>query len=162
MNNVDAGFVGMDEQAAEERLADEFAMTVDPDARLQPNPALRARQAKQAELVSPALGLNKAEAILAQQLYGKKPQLKRVFQLLDKDRSGALSLGEFENAIAQFGLQLGRGELEMLLAKYDSSGDKEISWGEFIDSVGDFLVKNPTNDRHLGIDLIDKEDERDS
>jgi len=136
-------------------------MTVDPEARLKNNPALRARQSKQADLVSPALGLSKAEAILAQQLYGKKPQVQRVFQILDKDGSGALSIGELQGALAQFDLQLGAKELDMLIARYDNSGDGEVSWKEFMDSIGSFLEKTPANDRNLGIDLMGHADEDD-
>jgi len=67
-----------------------------------------------------------------------KSYLKSVFELIDVDNSGALSVDELQRALysvhnKEFSLKT----VKLLMSKYDKNNDKSITFDEFYDLYGD-------------------------
>jgi len=61
--------------------------------------------------------------------------LRDWFEALDADGSGDISVDELEEPLISIGLCGSKGELEDMISKYDSSGDGEIDFQEFVKMV---------------------------
>jgi hypothetical protein len=61
--------------------------------------------------------------------------LRDWFEALDADGSGDISVDELEEPLISIGLVQSKDDLEDMISKYDSSGDGEIDFGEFVKMV---------------------------
>lgn len=107
-------------------------------------------QSARARLIAPRLGLTEGEAIIARTLYGRYSDVQKAFREMDLDGSGALNPKEFNRSLEAMGVRMSKRAFDELLAKYDSSGDGEISYDEFNAIIGPLLAKSAVNDDILG------------
>ncbi len=85
-----------------------------------------------------------------------KSYLKNVFNLIDVDNSGALTVDELQRALynvhnKEFSLKT----VELLMSKYDKNNDKSITFDEFYDLYGDL---NAEYESFLLMDVDDSGD----
>eukprot|EP01084_Bolivina_argentea_P270276 459533_1 len=59
-------------------------------------------------------------------------KLKEAFALFDKDGSGSIEKEELLDILIQLDPRMTRDEFEKLLAEYDTDGDGQIDWPEFV------------------------------
>ena len=62
-------------------------------------------------------------------------ELREVFDLLDLDKSGFLTVTEVHEALKQLGGTAEPGEVEADFQKYDVNGDGKLSFEEFSNMV---------------------------
>jgi len=62
-------------------------------------------------------------------------QIKKIFKLYDKDKSGFIEKGELLNALKSSGLE--REEITQMFTDFDKSGDKRIDVNEFLKLMED-------------------------
>ncbi|OMJ88110.1 hypothetical protein SteCoe_10009 [Stentor coeruleus] len=58
-----------------------------------------------------------------------------VFEEIDKDRDGMISIGEFQDIFIQHGESPSITELEMLVERYDKDFNRRVSYCEFIEEI---------------------------
>ncbi|KAG2447873.1 hypothetical protein HYH02_007329 [Chlamydomonas schloesseri] len=58
--------------------------------------------------------------------------LKEVFDLMDKDKGGTLSIDEVKGLMELLGMKVRQEELEAMIAEIDNSGDGNIDFNEFL------------------------------
>ncbi|EPR61351.1 EF hand domain-containing protein [Toxoplasma gondii TgCatPRC2] len=58
--------------------------------------------------------------------------LRRVFNWIDSDKDGKLSLQEISNALASLGHKMPKQEIEVIIWELDEDLDQHISWDEFL------------------------------
>ena len=63
----------------------------------------------------------------------RRTTLQRVFETMDRDRSGTVSLRELEDALADLDIRLPRDDLYKLMYKFDPSGRTEFNYRSFVD-----------------------------
>ena len=59
-------------------------------------------------------------------------QLAKLFRQYDRDHSSTLSLSEFSDALTDFGVNLRDDQKRLLFNSFDSNGDGELSYQEFL------------------------------
>ncbi|ACO70037.1 predicted protein, partial [Micromonas commoda] len=57
---------------------------------------------------------------------------REVFDLVDKDKSGAIETEEVEELTKLLGLDLTRDEVELLVREIDKDGNGEVDFEEFL------------------------------
>ena len=65
----------------------------------------------------------------------QEKMLREWFEALDADGSGDISVDELEEPLISIGLVSSKEDLEEMIRKYDSSGDGEIDFQEFVKMV---------------------------
>lgn len=60
-----------------------------------------------------------------------------VFEMIDKDGSGSITVEEFQDVLMRLPVQISEADIDVLVREIDSGGDGEISLHEF----GDVLDK---------------------
>jgi len=58
-------------------------------------------------------------------------RLRKVFEEIDKDRSGSISTAEMVDALGQLGVRVTKGETARMISEIDGNNDGTISWPEF-------------------------------
>ena len=58
---------------------------------------------------------------------------REVFDLVDKDKSGAIEMEEVEELTQLLGMDLTRDEVELLVREIDKDGNGEVDFEEFYD-----------------------------
>lgn len=83
--------------------------------------------------------------------------LKHIFHRMDFNGSKGLDAGEFEQALAAFGLFPKKVELQALMKYYDINGDGKISFEEFLNGLRDDL--NPRRKKMVmkAFHMLDKD-----
>jgi Ca2+-binding EF-hand superfamily protein len=83
--------------------------------------------------------------------------LKHIFNRMDFNGSKGLDAGEFEQALAAFGLFPKKVELQALMKYYDINGDGKISFEEFLNGLRDDL--NPRRKKMVmkAFHMLDKD-----
>ena len=64
-------------------------------------------------------------------------ELKKVFAKFDPDDSKSISWFEFDKALSDLGVNVNQAELEHLMEIFDSDGDGELFWPEFVEWCDD-------------------------
>jgi Ca2+-binding EF-hand superfamily protein len=64
-------------------------------------------------------------------------QARKQFKVFDRDASGAITKGEFEKALANWGIVLSSSEMGELFAKFDHDESGELNYDEFVRYVID-------------------------
>lgn len=62
-------------------------------------------------------------------------ELERLFWMMDEDRSGELSLPEFNNVMKELGVQLDSTQLRKMFETFDKDQSESISIDEFMDAI---------------------------
>ncbi|CAL8087663.1 unnamed protein product [Calicophoron daubneyi] len=70
-----------------------------------------------------------------------KEDFKRVFQKMDKDGSGKLSVKEIATAMEGFGSYFTEAEIQEFIKKYDKNGDNELDLNETINWFNTVIAK---------------------
>jgi len=60
-------------------------------------------------------------------------EVKSVFSMLDQDASGFIDIQELRLLLLALGKDLSDEELDVIMEKYDDSGDSQLAFGEFLD-----------------------------
>ncbi|GIL62118.1 hypothetical protein Vafri_16396 [Volvox africanus] len=58
--------------------------------------------------------------------------LKEVFDLMDKDKGGTLSVEEVKNLMDMLGMKVKQEDLDQMISEIDHSGDGQIDFQEFL------------------------------
>lgn len=67
---------------------------------------------------------------------GKKwINLYEVFETIDRDRDGMISIGEFQDIMKNYGEYPSISELEGLVERYDKDFDRKVTYSEFIEEI---------------------------
>jgi len=61
--------------------------------------------------------------------------LQRIFNMMDDDNSGSLSMREFSKACKDFKVGISEENVPILFTKFDASGDGTMSYDEFLSLV---------------------------
>ena len=78
---------------------------------------------------------NVAESLRRQITLQKWINLYEVFQEIDRDRDGLISIGELQDIMKNYGEFPSIAELEMLIERYDKDFDRKVSYSEFIEEI---------------------------
>jgi len=62
-------------------------------------------------------------------------ELRRSFELLDRDKSGNVELSELEEVFKRFNINLPENQLRSLMVEFDTDGSGRIDFQEFIECV---------------------------
>lgn len=73
--------------------------------------------------------------------------LQRVFNMMDDDNTGTLSMREFAKACKDFKVGISEENVPILFSKFDANGDGTMSYDEFLSTVRGIL--NPTRSRAI-------------
>ena len=61
--------------------------------------------------------------------------MNKAFSDLDLDKSGFITMNEFESMLQHHGLPVTQADLQSLMERYDKNGDGRVSYGEFVQEV---------------------------
>jgi hypothetical protein len=107
-----------------------------------------------ARLIGPRLGLNEAEAALAQALLGRSAEARRVFEAADRDRSGELSKLAFRKALEGLGVRFNDDAVAALQGRFDRNKTGRIAWSEMLTSFNKYITLTDANIAALGLERI--------
>ena len=65
-------------------------------------------------------------------VYSRRKRVRKVFQSMDRDGSGSLSVTEAFDGFQKLGLQLTVPQVEALIAVFDENGDGGLRYSEFV------------------------------
>lgn len=82
--------------------------------------------------------------------------LKKIFQRMDFNGNKKLDAGEFEQALAAFGLFPKKVELQALLKYYDIDGDGNVSYEEFLRGLREELTERRARMVQKAFNMMDK------
>merc|ERR1712183_221645 len=82
--------------------------------------------------------------------------LKNIFRRMDFNGNKALDIGEFEQALAAFGLFPKKVELQALMKYYDINGDGSVGYEEFLNGLRDDLTPRRKNMVLKAFAMMDK------
>lgn len=85
--------------------------------------------------------------------------LKVIFKRMDFNGSGTLDIGEFEQALASFGLFPKKVELQAMMKYYDINGDGSVGYEEFLNGLRDDLTPRRKNMVLKAFSMMDKSGE---
>lgn len=83
--------------------------------------------------------------------------LKVIFKRMDHNGNKTLDAGEFEQALAAFGLFPKKVELQALFKYYDINGDGSVGYEEFINGLRDDLNQRRKNMVLKAFAMMDKD-----
>jgi len=83
--------------------------------------------------------------------------LKLIFKRMDFNGNKTLDIGEFEQALAAFGLFPKKVELQALMKYYDINGDGSITYEEFLNGLRDDLTERRRNMVLKAFAMMDKD-----
>lgn len=83
--------------------------------------------------------------------------LRRIFRQMDFNGNKKLDAGEFEQALAAFGLFPKKVEIQALMKFYDVDGDGNISYDEFLSGLRDELSERRLNMVKKAFVMMDKD-----
>jgi len=90
----------------------------------------------------------KALQVIAEILGSEETQkLQDMFERMDTDKNGALTLEELKNGLVQIGSQLTEGEVQQLMDAADVDGNGTLDYGEFVAAT--IHLQRLDNDDHL-------------
>ncbi len=88
------------------------------------------------------LNLKFKEAVKQRSGNGSLSALGRIFRRMDKDGNQKLDATEFEKALAAFGFNPEKADLQALINYYDHEGDGGVSYDEFLRGLRDEMAPN--------------------
>jgi len=80
-----------------------------------------------------------------------------IFKRMDFNGNKALDIGEFEQALAAFGLFPKKVELQALMKYYDTNGDGNIGYEEFLRGLRDELTERRRAMVQKAFAMLDKD-----
>ena len=88
---------------------------------------------------------NAFKALLEAEIYAEKQRQKirrlpgfnlyQVFNSIDKDKNGFVTINEFQNMMGSFGSAVSSKDLIVIMQKFDKNYDGKVSYSEFIDEL---------------------------
>ena len=78
---------------------------------------------------------NVAESLRREITLKKWINLYEVFEEIDRDRDGVISIGELQDIMKTYGEFPSIADLELLIERYDKDLDRKISYSEFIEEI---------------------------
>ena len=85
-------------------------------------------------------------------LYNSRVHLRRLFAIMDKDKSGTISVDEFKDAIHQVNNRLSNPlsdlQITNLHRAIDQDGDGEIKYDEFFDALKVVDLEEHKDNKH--------------
>lgn len=83
--------------------------------------------------------------------------LSRLFKRFDFNGNRKLDIMEFEEALGQFGIFPSKVELQVLMKYYDTDGDGNIGYEEFLRGLKDELTDRQQNMVNKAWEIMDKD-----